>query len=104
MFFLGFFLLIVNFLFFSLTSKLYLHVQVYKPYHIKSVQVVYISVFSPSIMLYVLVEGYFRSVEHGRLIHVVPDVQIWRATTVLRVLELGGPPVSDLRVDKVWPT
>lgn len=73
------------------------------PYHIKSVQVVYISVFSPSIMLYVLVEGYFRSVEHGRLVHVVPYVQIRCATTVLRVLELGGPPVSDLRVDKVWP-
>lgn len=74
------------------------------PYHIKSVQVVYISVFSPSIMLYVFVEGYFWSIEHRRLIHVVPDVQIRRATTVLRVLEFGGPPVSDLRVDKVWPT
>lgn len=44
------------------------------PYHIKSVQVVNISVFSPSIMLYVLVEGYFRSVEYGWLVHVVPDV------------------------------
>lgn len=74
------------------------------PYHIKSVQVVYISVFSPSIMLNVFVEGYFRSIEHRRLIHVVPDVQIWCATSVLRVLELGRPPVSDLWVDKVWPT
>lgn len=73
------------------------------PYHIKSVQVVYISVFNPSVMLYILVEGYFRSIEHGGLVHVVPDVQIRRATIVLRVLEFGGPPVSDLRADKVWP-
>lgn len=74
-----------------------------KTYHVKSVQVVYISVFNPSMMLYILVEGYFRSVEHGGLVHVVPDVQIRRATAILRVLEFGGPPVSDLRVDKVWP-
>lgn len=73
------------------------------PYHIKSIQVVYISVFNPSVMLYILVEGYFWSIEHGGLVHVVPDVQIRRATIVLRVLEFGGPPVSDLRADKVWP-
>mmetsp|Transcript_12900 Transcript_12900/g.28659 ORF Transcript_12900/g.28659 Transcript_12900/m.28659 type:complete len:212 (+) Transcript_12900:1426-2061(+) len=38
--------------------------------------------------------GHLRSVEHGRLVHVVPGEQVQRAAQVLVQAELLGPPVA----------
>ena len=54
-------------------------------------------------MLGILVHGDLRPVEHGRLVHVVPHVEIHGTALVLVKGKLVRPPRLDGRVHEVKP-
>lgn len=45
---------------------------------------------------------YLRPIEDTKLIHVVPDVQVFGGALVLVEHELVGPPVPGGRIEVVW--
>jgi len=53
-------------------------------HHIHTIDIVYISMFPATVMHTILVHRYFRSVEHGGFVHIIPRVQIKRGSLVVR--------------------
>ena len=63
----------------------------------------YVAVFPASEMLGVLVHSDLRTAEDGRFVHVVPRVQIERASGVIVQLELLRPKLANGGISEVEP-
>lgn len=48
------------------------------PYHVEAIDVMHVSVLPAPIMLGILEHGDLRTIEHGRFIHVIPDIEVGR--------------------------
>lgn len=48
------------------------------PYHVEAIDVVQVSVLPAPIMLGILEHGDLRAIEHGRFVHVIPDIEVGR--------------------------
>jgi len=51
--------------------------------------------------LAILLHRNLRAVKDGRLVHVVPGVQVWRRADVVVISELITPPTAHFRVGEV---
>ena len=54
-------------------------------------------------MRHIFMERNFRPIEHRRLIHVIPGMQVLCTAAVLIVVEFRRPPFPDVGVQEVWP-
>ena len=72
-------------------------------HHVGAVDVVHVSVLRAAEVLRVFVHGDLGPVEHRRLVHVVPRVEVERAAHVIVQQKLLGPVQANLGVDEIKP-
>ena len=69
---------------------------------VKAIEVVNVSVFPAIGMDTILVHGDLRTIEHRRLVHVVPVKEVGTTALIAVMAQAACPPITNVLAGEVW--